>query len=308
MWYQHLCSHELDLMKSILGDEQDLAQAHLKVVDVQIGSIRNTLQDVGVGVIGKNGCRFDPGNNGPWCESSSDDSDSDKPRQAPSQAGSHCDSGSAHSLATVCCYYHFRQHAVLARGPRYFLLDKSLKMIRRSGGDHDPTVTIIILSCDGALSSSKSKPTIMSFQAFSCAPSDDLLSCTRQWSAVQPPISGLLHCISPYARGTSSFHVAYGGRTWFKDFSSTEQVALTWVERHMILNSVTTMGWLQDITSTEKIVAVDYITNIIKQANMKFGCVLEETHIAHWYAGKDSPPQDEDMRLELKTPQKLLSE
>lgn len=61
-------------------------------------------------------------------------------------------------------------------------------------------------------------------------------------------------------------------RTWFKDFSSTEQVALTWVERRMILNSVTTMGWLRDITSAEKIVAVDYITNIIKQANLKFGC------------------------------------
>ncbi|KAG1816035.1 uncharacterized protein BJ212DRAFT_1299884 [Suillus subaureus] len=120
MWYQCLCSHELDLMKSILGDEQDLAQAHLKVVDVQIGSIHNTLQDAGVGVIGKNGCRFDPGDNGPWCESSSNDLDSDKPRQAPSQAESHCDSGSAHSLATVCCYYHFWQLPLggFSQGPK----------------------------------------------------------------------------------------------------------------------------------------------------------------------------------------------
>ncbi|KAG1804197.1 hypothetical protein EV424DRAFT_1351376, partial [Suillus variegatus] len=36
MWYQHLRSRELDLIKSILEDEQDLAQTQIKGIDVQI--------------------------------------------------------------------------------------------------------------------------------------------------------------------------------------------------------------------------------------------------------------------------------
>ncbi|KAG2133211.1 uncharacterized protein EDB93DRAFT_1254982 [Suillus bovinus] len=75
MRYRRLRSRELDLIKSILEDEQDLAQTQMKGIDVQIGSLCNILQDAGVTVIGNKGCRFEPSDIGPWCESSSDESD-----------------------------------------------------------------------------------------------------------------------------------------------------------------------------------------------------------------------------------------
>ncbi|KAG1868225.1 uncharacterized protein F5891DRAFT_987536 [Suillus fuscotomentosus] len=72
--YQRLRSRELDLIKSILDDETELCQTQLSGVDVQIGSIRNMLQDAGVAQIGSMGSRFDPNDAaGPWCESSSDE-------------------------------------------------------------------------------------------------------------------------------------------------------------------------------------------------------------------------------------------
>ncbi|KAG1894088.1 uncharacterized protein F5891DRAFT_1195649 [Suillus fuscotomentosus] len=79
MRYQRLCSRELDLIKSILEDEQDLAQTQMKGFDVQIGSLRNILQDAGVMAIGNKGCRSEPSDIGPWCESSSDESDGPGP-------------------------------------------------------------------------------------------------------------------------------------------------------------------------------------------------------------------------------------
>ncbi|KAG1723567.1 hypothetical protein EDB19DRAFT_1762909 [Suillus lakei] len=68
MRYQRLRSHELDLIKSILEDETEVSQAQLKGIDLQIGSIRNVIQDAGMLVIENKGRRFDPSESGPWCE------------------------------------------------------------------------------------------------------------------------------------------------------------------------------------------------------------------------------------------------
>lgn len=69
--YQRLRDHELDLIKSLLNDEKELVQTHMKKIDLQIGSLRNTLEDAGVTEIGNKGCRFDPSDHADWCESDS---------------------------------------------------------------------------------------------------------------------------------------------------------------------------------------------------------------------------------------------
>jgi hypothetical protein len=76
MRYQRLRSHELDLMKSILQDETELSQKQLIDVDLQIGAIRNVIQDGGVTEIGDKGSRFDPSDREAlWCESSTSDAE-----------------------------------------------------------------------------------------------------------------------------------------------------------------------------------------------------------------------------------------
>jgi hypothetical protein len=67
--YQHLYTHKLDLIKSILKEETMQSQKQIYGVDLQIGSILKMLQDGGVMLIGKKVCRFDPNDYGPWCES-----------------------------------------------------------------------------------------------------------------------------------------------------------------------------------------------------------------------------------------------
>ncbi|KAG1853533.1 hypothetical protein C8R48DRAFT_675806 [Suillus tomentosus] len=57
--YQRLRAHELDLIKSILEEETELSQKQIHSIDLQIGSIRNMLQDGGVTSIGNKG--FPPG-------------------------------------------------------------------------------------------------------------------------------------------------------------------------------------------------------------------------------------------------------
>lgn len=59
MRYQRIRSHKLDLIKSILEDETEMSQKHMNCIDLQIGSLRNMLQDGGVTVIGNKGCRSD---------------------------------------------------------------------------------------------------------------------------------------------------------------------------------------------------------------------------------------------------------
>ncbi|KAG1894089.1 uncharacterized protein F5891DRAFT_1195650 [Suillus fuscotomentosus] len=259
----------------------------------------------------------------------------------------------------------------------------------------------------------------MSFQTFPYNPNDPT-SCTRRQSAARPPVPGLSHRIFPYNRGATSAHGASSSRnsdsastsiistdagahsggtdSAKKLYSPTEQVALTWVKRRIILNSVMTTGWLRNITSTEKKAMKIYILEIINQANIKFGCelemsdsvadsvnkalllnrrrlsktsenlidsyniqpptdtnlsdqdrqvfknhhqtelfdsaspftyylhgheltdvsvfvvlfanpVVESSHITHWYADKDTPLRDEDMRLKINTtPTQMFSE
>ncbi|KIK36571.1 hypothetical protein CY34DRAFT_16301 [Suillus luteus UH-Slu-Lm8-n1] len=69
--YQRLRSHKLDLIKSLLNDEQELVQTHIRGIDLQIGALRNTLEDAGVMEVGNKGCRFDPSDHVDWCESDS---------------------------------------------------------------------------------------------------------------------------------------------------------------------------------------------------------------------------------------------
>ncbi|KAG1770111.1 hypothetical protein EDD22DRAFT_948717 [Suillus occidentalis] len=69
--YQRLRSHELDLIKSLLKDEKELVQTHIRGIDLQIGALRNSLEDAGVMEVGNKGCRFDPSEHVDWCESDS---------------------------------------------------------------------------------------------------------------------------------------------------------------------------------------------------------------------------------------------
>ncbi|KAG1892023.1 hypothetical protein F4604DRAFT_1672138 [Suillus subluteus] len=58
-----------------------------------------------------------------------------------------------------------------------------------------------------------------------------------------------------------------------KDFSPTKNLAIAWVKRQTILNSVTTTSWLRNITDKEKKTAMEYMAEIVSQANLKFTCV-----------------------------------
>ncbi|KAG1822448.1 uncharacterized protein BJ212DRAFT_1296511 [Suillus subaureus] len=317
MWYQHLCSHELDLMKSILGDEQDLAQAHLKVVDVQIGSIRNTLQDVGVGVIGKNGCRFDPGDNGPWCKSSSDDSDSDKPRPAPLvlQAGSHWEN--LHWLEAYNKPHGFEEVTICATSSKCAV--DQIFIISSSFFPHpmnaiDPSHLRV-------------PDTLKAFSTKQAALIGDYLEIQGRLSSYHHII---ITIIESHNEGfcTSSPHVTYGGssrhsdsasvvstsltsaaganssmdpdRKRFKDFNSNEQVALMWAKRCMILNSAMTTGWLRNITTAEKRAVNDYIVEIINQANLKFGCG-KVSNLMHYPYTDEQDAVNEAMLLALSS-------
>lgn len=55
MEYQRLRAEELELITSLMRDEMEESQAHLKRTDLQIGSLRNSLHDAGVAVIGNKG-------------------------------------------------------------------------------------------------------------------------------------------------------------------------------------------------------------------------------------------------------------
>lgn len=88
--YQRLRSHELDLIKGLHTDEIELSTKHLNGIDLQIGSIRNLLQDGGVTAIGDQGGRFNPCDREPWCESSSDDESVPMIHGTPSHGSSAC--------------------------------------------------------------------------------------------------------------------------------------------------------------------------------------------------------------------------
>ncbi|KAG1721837.1 hypothetical protein EDB19DRAFT_1835272 [Suillus lakei] len=69
MRYQRLRIHELDLIKSILDDENEQTGTQLKTIDSQIGALRNMLDEGGVTEIGDKGRRkFDPSvlHDEPW--------------------------------------------------------------------------------------------------------------------------------------------------------------------------------------------------------------------------------------------------
>jgi hypothetical protein len=76
-----------------LNDEKELVKTHMQKIDLQIGSLQNTLEDPGVTKIWNKGCRFDPSDYGNWCESDS------------SKDGSICesDSGELESVSGYTC-------------------------------------------------------------------------------------------------------------------------------------------------------------------------------------------------------------
>ncbi|KAG1793489.1 uncharacterized protein HD556DRAFT_1443604 [Suillus plorans] len=55
MEYQRLRAEELELITSLMRDEMEESQAHLKRADLQIGSLQNSLHNAGVAVIGNKG-------------------------------------------------------------------------------------------------------------------------------------------------------------------------------------------------------------------------------------------------------------
>ncbi|KAG2347331.1 hypothetical protein BDR05DRAFT_996467 [Suillus weaverae] len=55
MEYQCLCAEELELITSLMKDEMEESQVHVIRADLQIGSLRNSLHDAGVAVIGDKG-------------------------------------------------------------------------------------------------------------------------------------------------------------------------------------------------------------------------------------------------------------
>lgn len=55
MEYQRLRAEELELITSLMKDEMEESQAHVTKADLQIGSLRNSLHDAGVAVIGDKG-------------------------------------------------------------------------------------------------------------------------------------------------------------------------------------------------------------------------------------------------------------
>jgi hypothetical protein len=72
MQYQCIRHYELDLIKSILHDENELAQMQLIAIDMQISSLQNSLEDgeVPVAEIGRKGPGCIYGYDPAWGESS----------------------------------------------------------------------------------------------------------------------------------------------------------------------------------------------------------------------------------------------
>ncbi|KAG1842702.1 hypothetical protein C8R48DRAFT_678950 [Suillus tomentosus] len=144
----------------------------------------------------------------------------------------------------------------------------------------------------------------MSFEPLHYVPNDPS-SCTRLWSTTRPAVAGQSHRVYPYSRIASVGHSGSSKRSEsasvpsasmtsqvdsiaeisstkvekqpLKDFSPTEQLALAWVKRRAILNSVTTNGWLRNTTQVQKKAAIGYISEIVSQANLKFACDIETT-------------------------------
>ncbi|KAG2112425.1 hypothetical protein DEU56DRAFT_762052 [Suillus clintonianus] len=303
MRYQRLRSRELDLIRSILVDETEVSQTQLKGIDLQIGSIRNLLQDAGISEIGNKGCRFDPGESGPWCESSSDN-DSDRP--AAMTPGSHCSS----LYLKIALHSHFLLNNRVERNfhqTNFIGDDSEIQeiIIYRVALISELTISwwrvsfkttvhsyimvysysyiIIIIS----LSSSEFKLTHA-----------DPASCTARRASTRP--AGVALRIHPYTRSDSAHGASssrYSGsmpvslastsfaspeddergsaeagsrnvvKRLLKDFSSTEQLTIAWAKRQAILNSVTIKGWLRNITEQEKRNSSIYAGEIIAQAN-----------------------------------------
>jgi hypothetical protein len=58
MQYQQVCIHKLDMIKSILNDENELAQKQMKIIESQMAHLHNALEADGVAGIGN---RLNPG-------------------------------------------------------------------------------------------------------------------------------------------------------------------------------------------------------------------------------------------------------
>ncbi|KAG2138495.1 hypothetical protein DEU56DRAFT_755796 [Suillus clintonianus] len=141
----------------------------------------------------------------------------------------------------------------------------------------DVLVSRYLIRLPRILPYSKSKPTIMSFRTFPYD-SNDPSSCTRRRTSGRDAHSDSASLASTSlisADTTSNMGPGDTEGKRFNEHSPTEQVALAWAKRRIILNSVTTTGWLRNITPEEKKVTNGYIIELVNQANTKFGCELE---------------------------------
>ncbi|KAG1765299.1 hypothetical protein EV702DRAFT_1051056 [Suillus placidus] len=288
--YQCLRSCELDLIKSIVEDEKELTETQLKGIDLQIGSIRNMLQDGGVTAIAS------------------------ALKSTKSRAGTLVTPKTGVTNLRVMIvdnineqysgdHYHYRamiNELTVTLSPS-LVKDIILNLtVYKKASAIARILDLRPLSPPFTFPSFFESKLAMVFQTFQYDPNDPS-SCTRRRLATHPATAGLSRRIYPYnwnanSRGSQSTSLASASlislddtesircladtgvrhvQPNIKDFSPTEQSTLAWAQRRMIINSVTTTGWLRNITSQEKKAMSGYITEIINQANLKFNCNIQ---------------------------------
>ncbi|KAG1820655.1 hypothetical protein EV424DRAFT_1347156 [Suillus variegatus] len=345
--YQRLRSRELDLIKSILDDETELCQTQLSGVDVQIGSIRNMLQDAGVAQIGSTGSRFDP-------------NDAAGPCLIPI-----CNRTPGNLLPVPVML----AQDLACNNPYLMDAPESLTFTPIEFDPDDPSESSLRQrGIPAQLGSSRYNPYARSMPG--SRPSTSLVSA----SVIDDADS---------ARCTTDLQEAPQSKCSIKDYDKTQQLAIEWAKMRLVMDGATT-GWIRNSTRDEKVKMEMRVREIIFHAGIKFGCVraltkdrrelaktgeefaplykleppskrseeecqiymnnrrvaiydanqpfkyylhgieetetstnvlvfsgqaVESTHIKHWYESKKSPLYDEEMRSSINTtPLDMLAE
>ncbi|KAG2117455.1 hypothetical protein DEU56DRAFT_761385 [Suillus clintonianus] len=312
MRYQRLRCRELDLIRAILEGEEDLSQTEMKGIDAQIGAICNILEDAGVTAIGNKGSlqmsRINLGQLHWYLDlfavqpvSTSWVNVRTRLRPSPLPLfkvmttviipSSFCLTDKYYTISTI----HVMESWMPHQRPERFLPNEifgdpgEITVLSSSHNEGQPSfclqvntdilVSRYLIRLPRILPYSKSKPTIMSFRTFPYD-SNDPSSCTRRRTSGRDACSDSASLASTSlmsADTTSNMGSGDIEGKRFNEHSPTEQLALTWAKRRIVLNSVTTTGWLRNITPEEKQVTNGYIIELVNQANIKFGCELESS-------------------------------
>ncbi|KAG0708176.1 hypothetical protein DFH29DRAFT_871092 [Suillus ampliporus] len=252
------------------------------------------LQDAGVIVIGNKGCRFDPSDIGPWCKSSSDESD--KPGPAPLASESLCSSacmdswkqgsklmtglmglknkavqsckGSKNFAPLLKVKHWYTVHQVIIIPSSFYLTDEcrtilTVHVMEAAGSPHHDKARFLKKATNNYVIEIINQANMK----FGC---EDLIDPYN----IQPPLDS--------------------------DLSERDCQAFKDRRQNELFNSASPFTYyLHGQELTDMSVFIVLFTNP----------VVEDTHIAHWYASKDMPLRDEDMRLEIKTtPTQMFSE